>query len=79
MTRGPWCFRAFAGSWRFEPIGPGRTRASFTYRIAGRPSILTRPLAWIFDRDTHRRLAALKHAAEVPARPIPPVPGDLPR
>src|SRR3954471_943657 len=30
MTKGPWFFRAFSGSWRFEGIGPGGTRVTFT-------------------------------------------------
>ena len=68
MTRGPWIFRSFAGSWRFEPVGPGRTRVDFAYNLAGRPAALTPLLAWIFGRDTRRRLAALKQAAE--ARPL---------
>ena len=38
MTRGPWFFRSFSGSWRFEGIGPGRTRVTFTYSLDGRPS-----------------------------------------
>jgi ribosome-associated toxin RatA of RatAB toxin-antitoxin module len=64
MTRGPWLLRAFAGSWRFEPIGSRRTRVHFTYDVTGRPGFLTRPLAWIFRRDTSRRLQALKNAVE---------------
>src|SRR5205814_1126957 len=31
MTRGPWFFRSFSGSWRFDRIGPGRTKVTFTY------------------------------------------------
>jgi ribosome-associated toxin RatA of RatAB toxin-antitoxin module len=64
MTEGPWFFRSFAGSWRFEPAGAGRTRVLFTYRLIGRPRLLTGPLAFAFACETRRRLAALKRAAE---------------
>ena len=45
MTRGPWFFRSFSGSWRFEAIGPGRTRVTFTYSLDGRPVRPLRPAA----------------------------------
>jgi hypothetical protein len=64
MTRGPWTFRRFAGSWRFDPVGPGRTRVSFTYSLVGRPRILTGLLGWALARETRRRLEALKRAVE---------------
>ena len=64
MTRGPWFFRSFAGSWRFDPIGPGRTRVTFTYHVVGRPAFLTGWLGRAFARETRRRLDALKRAAE---------------
>ena len=68
MTRGPWFLSGFAGSWRFEEIGPGRTRVGFHYSLEARP----RALAWLlnpilarsFARDTRARLRALKQAAE---------------
>jgi hypothetical protein len=68
MTRGPWFLASFAGSWRFEPAGPGRTCVYFRYHLRARP----RALAWLlepllaraFRRDTRRRLEALKAAAE---------------
>ena len=66
MTRGPWFFRSFAGSWRFEPAGPGRTTVSFTYSLVGRPRLFTRALAFVFKRETRRRLDAMKRAAESP-------------
>ncbi len=64
MTRGPWFFRAFSGSWRFDRIGPGRTRVTFTYSLAGRPSLISGPLRLVFARETRRRLGALKRAVE---------------
>lgn len=64
MTRGPWFFRAFAGSWRFEPIGPRETEVGFQYNLIGRPKILTGLLGSAFAHDTRRRLAALKRFVE---------------
>lgn len=64
MTRGPRFFRSFSGSWRFEPIGDGKTRVEFAYNLVGRPGLLTRPLMLLFALDTRRRLAALKRAVE---------------
>jgi ribosome-associated toxin RatA of RatAB toxin-antitoxin module len=64
MTKGPWFFRAFAGSWRFERIGPGRTKVTFTYSLVGRPTFISGLLRLIFARETRRRLEALKRAVE---------------
>jgi ribosome-associated toxin RatA of RatAB toxin-antitoxin module len=68
MTRGPWMIADFAGSWRFEDVAPGRTRVGFRYHLNTRPrwlSWLLTPIAgWVFQRDTRRRLAALKTAVE---------------
>src|SRR4051812_41846783 len=64
MTRGPWFFRAFSGSWRFDRVGPNRTRVAFTYSLVGRPSILSGVLRFVFAREARRRLEALKRAAE---------------
>src|SRR3954470_750898 len=62
MTRGPWLFRSFSGSWRFDRLGPNRTRVTFTYHLIGRPGFLTRLLGLVFAHDTRRRLAALKRS-----------------
>src|SRR5262249_37978140 len=67
MTRGPWMFRSFAGSWRFDRLAPRRTRVHFTYSLVGRPRLLTDLLGWIMFREARRRLAALKGFTEVPA------------
>jgi len=68
MTQGPWFLDGFAGSWRFEEAGPGRTRVGFRYRLQGRPKwlspLLTPLLAWSFTRDTRARLQAFKIAFE---------------
>ncbi len=64
MTCGPWFFRSFAGSWRFEPVEPGLTRVSFAYNLVARPSALTPLLGQVFAGETTKRLAALKRAIE---------------
>src|SRR5262249_21495740 len=64
MTRGPWFFRSFSGSWRFERTGPHRTMVTFTYSLVGRPGLLSGLLRHIFARETRRRLTALKRYAE---------------
>lgn len=64
MTRGPAFLRSFAGSWRFDPITPGRTRVTFSYHLVGRPRLLSGPLRLIFARDTRRRLEALAKFVE---------------
>lgn len=64
MTCGPWLIRSFAGSWRFDRLGPGRSRVTFTYCFIGRPRLLTRLLGVVFARQTCRRLAALKKVVE---------------
>jgi ribosome-associated toxin RatA of RatAB toxin-antitoxin module len=64
MTRGPWVFRSFAGSWRFERLGPHRTRVHFLYNLVGRPGLLTGPLGLVFAHEMRRRLAALKRRVE---------------
>ncbi len=64
MTRGPWFFRSFAGSWRFDRPGPGRTRVTLTDNLTARPGFFSRPLGLILARETGRRLDALKRATE---------------
>ena len=68
MTRGPWIIQAFAGSWRFAEVAPGRTRVTFRYSLRARPYwlswLLTPVLARVFARDTRKRLVALKAAVE---------------
>ena len=64
MTRGPWFFRSFSGSWRFDRIESGRSRVTFTYSLIGRPAFLSGLLRFLFARESRRRLEALKRAAE---------------
>jgi Polyketide cyclase / dehydrase and lipid transport len=73
MTRGPWFLESFAGSWRFEELKPGQTRVIFSYSLRARPQwlawLLNPILRAVFARDSRRRLAALKDAAERRANP----------
>jgi hypothetical protein len=68
MTRGPWFLESFAGTWHFEEVAPGQTRVIFRYHVRAWPRwlapVLTPLLAWVFARDTRKRLAALKRAVE---------------
>lgn len=68
MEEGPWFFRTFSGSWRFEELGPDRTRVAFRYNFACRPKVVA-PVAeaigrWYLGRDIQRRLAAFKAACD---------------
>ncbi len=68
MTRGPRLIDRFAGAWRFDEESPGQTRVRFRYNLRARPRwlswMLTPIVAWVFARDTRKRLAALKVAVE---------------
>jgi ribosome-associated toxin RatA of RatAB toxin-antitoxin module len=64
MTRGPWFFRSFSGSWRFDRIGTNRTNVTFTYSLVGRPGLLSGPIRLAFAFETRRRLRALKRYVE---------------
>ncbi len=65
MTRGPWFLQNFAGSWRFEPIAPGRTRVVFSYNLVARPRWLAPLLQAVFARESRRRLRAFGDFAEL--------------
>lgn len=71
MTRGPWFFSQFAGSWRLEPDPSGRSqkiqvtfRYSFTTRWSWLRRIVDPVISWVFHRDIRARLQGLKHGAE---------------
>ncbi len=68
MTRGPAILESFAGSWRFEPLAPNRTRVLFRYHLAARPRwlrlLLDPLLRLVFAHETRQRLRALKRTAE---------------
>ena len=68
MTRGPFFFRQFAGTWRFKQMDDGGVQVAFRYSFITRWS-LVRPLLdpvirLVFQRDIRGRLHGLKHGAE---------------
>lgn len=86
MTRGPFFFSQFAGSWRLEPAAaeaPQQVKVTFRYSFATRWGWVRRLIdpiiAWVFLRDIRGRLAGLKRGAEqldllrqLPAPPLLP-------
>jgi ribosome-associated toxin RatA of RatAB toxin-antitoxin module len=68
MTRGPWMFSSFAGSWAYREIDAQRTEVTFRYNMELRPRILgklgDRLLAKVFSRDMEQRLASAKARLE---------------
>lgn len=67
MTKGPWMFRSFAGSWAYEELAPDRTRVVFRYHVEARPHlgpITDWILERVFAREMKDRLEALRDAAE---------------
>lgn len=68
MIRGPFFFRQFAGTWRFEEVDSGVVQVTFRYSFTTRWPF-ARPLfdpliRLIFRRDIRGRLRGLKHGAE---------------
>jgi ribosome-associated toxin RatA of RatAB toxin-antitoxin module len=74
MIRGPRFLRSFAGSWHFDEESPGRTRVTFRYHLRAWPRSLAWLLApvqaWLFARETRKRLQALKRAVEIAREPL---------
>lgn len=68
ITRGPFFFANFAGSWLFQRAGEGVTRVVFRYSFRTRWSwlrpVLDPVISAAFGRDIAARVRALKHAAE---------------
>src|SRR5262245_39469128 len=68
MTRGPWMFQAFAGSWTYTAIDASRTRVAFRYHVEGGPRLLARcadrALEWVFAREMEKRLISAKQRLE---------------
>ena len=64
MTRGPFFLRSFAASIRQCPIDDNTTRVTYRYNFKSQPrwlSLVIEPIvAWVFFRETSRRLIALK-------------------
>ena len=71
MTRGPWPFESFAGSWKFDEVDAGTTLTTFTYAFALKP--LLRPFTpWmkrILVREVRGRLKDLKARLETAPAP----------
>lgn len=69
MTRGPWMFESFAGSWKFDELAPHTTLTTFTYSFALRPpfSLLTPVVKRILVRNVQGRLKDLKGRLEAAA------------
>jgi ribosome-associated toxin RatA of RatAB toxin-antitoxin module len=68
MTRGPWMFSSFAGSWVYVALDAHRTETTFRYSMELRPRLLgkvgDRWLVRIFSADMERRLASAKARLE---------------
>lgn len=68
MTRGPWIFERFAASIRHDELPTGGTRVTYRGNVTTRPRWLrgvVEPLVRRrFERETARRLLALKRAME---------------
>jgi ribosome-associated toxin RatA of RatAB toxin-antitoxin module len=65
MTKGPWMFRSFAGSWAYDEKTPGRTEVTFRYHVEARPRlgpITDFILERIFAKEMNLRLEALRDA-----------------
>jgi hypothetical protein len=71
MVEGPPFFRQFSGAWLFKALSPRRTRVTFRYHFATRPSLLGPVLdpviGKVLTRDMEKRLAGLKTSARPPA------------
>ncbi len=68
MTRGPWMFASFAGSWRFDAVDANTTTTTFTYSFSLRPPLhLFTPLVKrILSSNVRGRLKDLKGQLEAP-------------
>jgi ribosome-associated toxin RatA of RatAB toxin-antitoxin module len=68
MIQGPFFFRLFAGSWRFEPKENGEGEVTFRYHFQTRWPwlgwLLNPIIGWVFQRDIRARLRGLKQGVE---------------
>jgi len=68
MTRGPFFLRSFAASIRQDRLDDKRTRVTYRYNLQSQPrclAFLMQPIVrWVFQRETQRRLEALKRFLE---------------
>ncbi|MFC6999973.1 type II toxin-antitoxin system RatA family toxin [Rufibacter roseus] len=78
MTKGPWVFQKFSGSWRFKEEIDGRIRVFFRYNFKTRfgwlGKLLLNPIiSRILETDIKNRLGYFKQAAEASALSQVPV------
>lgn len=66
MTKGPFVFRSFAGSWKFEKISDFSTNVIFTYSFTFRfPfNLLTFFIKKVLQKNVKQRLVDLKNCLE---------------
>jgi len=68
MTRGPWMFASFAGSWVYTALDDRRTEMTFRYSMELRPRLLgklgDKLLVRVFSADMEKRLASAKARLE---------------
>lgn len=66
MTRGPYLFSSFLGSWNFKQLAGGKTEVSFLYSFSFRfPfSLFTSAIKGNLQKNVRQRLADLKKAVE---------------
>jgi len=66
MTRGPFFFERFAGTWKFKSTAQGTTVVTFRYnfRVKGLRLLMDPIITLLFKRDVRLRLEGLKRAVE---------------
>ena len=66
MTKGPFMFRAFAGSWTFVEVAPSTTDVTFTYsfRLRFPVSLVMGFVNMVLRRNVRQRLVDLKNNLE---------------
>ncbi|MFB9862228.1 SRPBCC family protein [Rufibacter immobilis] len=69
MTKGPWVFQKFSGSWRFKPVGNSSTHVYFRYhykpKFGWMGKLLLQPfISSLLRTDIKNRLRFFKEAVE---------------
>ena len=67
MTKGPWVFSRFAGSWIYRQRAPQLTEVTFKYRVESRiqlGALSDSVMRFAFGRKMRGRLLALKTCVE---------------
>jgi ribosome-associated toxin RatA of RatAB toxin-antitoxin module len=64
MTQGPWIFKKFSGSWRFQKINETTTKVIFRYNFICVFTLIDKMMEYIFKRDIDKRLTGLKKFLE---------------